>query len=389
MAAHQEVRAVELPTGRLTVEVHSTDIPLDDLVGFAARYNKKRGFLFASKVLGKHISAPPSVIRNVHTRLAAKIPDLPGPVLFIGMAETAIALGNGVFDRFVEMTGREDVAFVQSTRYLIDANIALRFEEEHSHASAHIIYEPPSESLKYYMRNARSVVLIDDEASTGKTIYNLLAAIKDVLPGIEQAVSVVITDWRGLEKTGYQPDYMPLPTFPVAILHGQFSFTPASDLVNVAMPPAVGNGEYKGDLLKTNFGRLGLEANAQCLEPDADRWVRLGWHLSLRPGQNGRNRVLVLGTGEFAYPPFLLAEHLERMGLDVRYQSTTRSPIMPGLAIEERLVFQDNYDDGILNYVYNVRRENYDHIIIVHETPESTLDKTLTEGLGAMTLYMV
>ncbi len=74
MAEHQEVRNVELPTGLLTVEVHSTDIPLDDLVGFAARFNRKRGFLFASKVLGKHISAPPSVIRDVHRRLAAAPP---------------------------------------------------------------------------------------------------------------------------------------------------------------------------------------------------------------------------------------------------------------------------------------------------------------------------
>ncbi len=98
--------------------------------------------------------------------------------------------------------------------------------------------------------------------------------------------------------------------------------------------------------------------------------------------------MLVLGTGEFAYLPFQLAEHLQDMGLDVRYQSTTRSPIMPGLAIQERLVFQDNYQDGILNYVYNVRRDDYDHIIIVHETPVETLDKVLTEPLGAITLYM-
>lgn len=389
MAAHQEVRNIELPTGRLEVEVHKSEVPLDNLVGFAARFNRKRGFLFASKVLGKHISAPPSVIRNIHRLLAQKIPDLPGPVLFIGMAETAITLGNGVFDEYVMQSGRQDVVFLHSTRYLLDEIIALRFEEEHSHASGHIIYEPRNHELKSMLYNARSVVLIDDEASTGKTIYNLLAAIKEVLPAIEQAVSVVITDWRGLEKNGCETACMPIATVPVAILHGQYSFKPADDLVNVAMPPAIGNGENKGNLLQTNFGRLGLGAGMQFLEQDPDRWVKLGWHLALNPGQSGRNRILVLGTGEFAYPPFQLAEHLQYMGLDVRYQSTTRSPIMPGLAIEERLVFEDNYDDGIANYVYNVRREDYDHIIIVHETPAQTLDPALTQPLGAMTLHMI
>ncbi len=62
------------------------------------------------------------------------------------------------------------------------------------------------------------------------------------------------------EKTGYEASYMPLPTVPVAILQGQFSFTPAADLVNIAMPPCVGNGANKGNLLPANFGRLGLEA---------------------------------------------------------------------------------------------------------------------------------
>lgn len=382
----QEVRTIELPTGTLMLEVHSSQIPLDDLTAFAARHNPKRGFLFASKVLGKHISARPRAIRDIHTRLAAQIPELPGPILFIGMAETAIALGNGVFDQYVRRTGRRDVVFLHSTRYLLDQMIAFRFEEEHSHAADHFIYMPQNLALQALLKSARSIVLVDDEASTGKTFYNLLKAITDVMPGIKQAATVVITDWRGLHKTGIKPDYMPIPTQPVAILKGHYSFTAAPDLVKIPMPPAVGNGDNKSHLFQAHHGRLGLGVGTDTGQRDRNGWTAIGERIANSGGKNERNRVLVLGTGEFAYPPFLLAEHLEQMGLDVRYQSTTRSPIMPGLAIQERLVFQDNYEDGILNYLYNVRRDDYEHIIIGHETPSQTIDTVLAQALDATTL---
>jgi len=52
--------------------------------------------LFVSKVLGKHWPVRPTVMREIHARLATQIANLPGPLLVIGMAETATALGRGV-----------------------------------------------------------------------------------------------------------------------------------------------------------------------------------------------------------------------------------------------------------------------------------------------------
>ena len=46
------VREVRLPTGLLTVKARSGRYALDALVGFAARANAKRGFLFVSKIFG-------------------------------------------------------------------------------------------------------------------------------------------------------------------------------------------------------------------------------------------------------------------------------------------------------------------------------------------------
>ncbi|MDB5868119.1 MAG: hypothetical protein JWP96_451, partial [Polaromonas sp.] len=96
-----DMRRIVLPTGLLELKVDAGPFCLDDMIGFAARANARRGFLFLSKVLGKHWPVTPCLMHDIHTELAAQVaPDLPGPVVFIAMAETAIGLGQGVFEAY-------------------------------------------------------------------------------------------------------------------------------------------------------------------------------------------------------------------------------------------------------------------------------------------------
>lgn len=385
-----ESHRVELPTGTLDIQVFKTEMPLDDICGFAARQNPKRGFLFVSKVLGKHIPVRPSTVREVHARLAAQIPaDLPGPVVVIGMAETAICLGNGVFDEYVRQSGRKDVMFTQSTRYRLDKKVAIEFKEEHSHAADHIIYEPEDDALRQMFYGARSLVLIDDEASTGKTFVNLVTNMHRIMPQVERVVTGVITDWRGPKRTKDTLDAMPVPAATIAILHGEYQFTPSPTLKLVEMPKVTGTDAARDELIRSNLGRLGLAADFYSNNEAAQRCIDNAVAAVACPalpvcglGQHGE-KFLVLGTGEFAYPPFLLAEALELAGFNVFYQSTTRSPIMTGLAIGCRIDHTDNYGDGIPNFLYNARREDYDRVLICHETPEGSVDDALVRALGA------
>lgn len=388
-----EAHVVELPTGTLDIKVFRTEMPLNDICGFAARQNPKRGFLFVSKVLGKHIPVRPSTVREVHAKLAAQIPaDLPGPVVVIGMAETAICLGNGVFDEYVRQSGRKDVMFTQSTRYRLDKKVAIEFLEEHSHAADHIIYEPEDEALKAMFYGARSLVLIDDEASTGKTFVNLVKNMSTIMPQVERVVTGVITDWRGPKRTEETLAAIPIPASTIAILHGEYQFTASPTLKLVEMPKVTGSNEARDAMLPNNFGRLGLPADHYADGDIAQRCIERITARAACPltrfcglGQHGE-KLLVLGTGEFAYPPFLLAEALELAGFNVLYQSTTRSPIMTGLAIGCRIEHTDNYGDGIVNFLYNARREDYDRVILCHETPKGSVDEVLVAALGAETL---
>ena len=118
-----------------------------------------------------------------------------------------------------------------------------------------------------------------------------------------------------------------------------------------------------------DWGRLGTRAVADTLAPG----------LSIEPGQ----RVLVLGTGEFVWKPFLLAERLERAGVDVHFSSTTRSPIALGHSIEHALSFSDNYGLGIVNFLYNVAPGQFDRALICTETDALAVPSSLIEALGA------
>jgi hypothetical protein len=110
-------RSERLPTGLLEIELHQGADELDALLGFAARANAKRGFLFVSKVLGKHWPVRPQRMLEVHARLAAGVPGGDGPVVFIAMAETAVGLGQGVFEAWLRAHPGREALFLQTTRY--------------------------------------------------------------------------------------------------------------------------------------------------------------------------------------------------------------------------------------------------------------------------------
>jgi len=141
-------------------------------------------------------------MREVHRRLAGKIPsDLPGPIAIIGFAETAICLGQGVHSWYLSRTGREDVLFIHTTRHRIDHPAAFEFLEEHSHAAQHLIYMPRRWADRDLLEKARSVVLVDDEVSTGGTFVNLAKALSDFNVCLERALCLTVTDWRGRRRS--------------------------------------------------------------------------------------------------------------------------------------------------------------------------------------------
>lgn len=358
-----------LQHGTLEVEVNSCSTAPSSLFGFAERHNPRRAFLFVSRVLGKHIPVAPSRFSAACDQLASRLPsDLPGPVLFIGLAETAVGLGAGVHRAYSRY--RPDSMYLVTTRHCVSDDVFACFEEEHSHASTHLVHAPTAPALREMLLSARSLVLVDDEASTGNTFLNLYNALLAAgLSRVQRLVTCVLTDWCGDAITAAVGEH----ATQVSLLQGSYRFT-ANPCPPVRSSPRGGLAPVARWPIDpaNDWGRLGVRSVADTL----------GRNIQAVAGE----RVLVVGTGEFVWKPFLLAERLERAGARVHFCSTTRSPIAVGHAIEHAMAFPDNYGQGIDNFLYNVTPGQFERVLLCTETHKLALPGSLIDPLNAQVI---
>ena len=370
--------SVELPTGMLELTVHASSYPLDDLLGFAARANAKRGFLFLSKVLGKHWPVRPSVMRMIHADMADAVPAIDGAVVFIAMAETAVGLGQGVFEAWLAANPGRDALFIHTTRYRVGTDPVIEFEEAHSHAPRQFLHMPTDMHKRDLLLTARTLVLIDDEASTGNTFVNLSNAVRELNPGIERVHLATVTNFMGAPATAALTERFGVPTSMASPLSGEYQFVPGE--VPTEGPPAQRYDASADRGASGEFGRFGVE---RAMSVPADLVARLG--AQVLEGQ----RVLVLGTGEFMHASYMLGAGLEALGLDVVVQSTTRSPILKWGSVSAALAFPDNYGEGVTNFLYNVTPGMYEHVFICHETEPNAALRGLAEVFHARLIHFI
>ncbi|WP_406116182.1 phosphoribosyltransferase [Kitasatospora purpeofusca] len=352
---------------------------LPELVGLALRENRKRAHLLVSTVLGKHVPQRPAVVHGAGLELGRRVRDLLAPLpgesadraVVLGYAETATGLGHSVADGL-------DAPYLHSTRRPVPGLTPVGgFEEEHSHATSHLLL-PADPGL---LAGDGPLVLVDDEFSTGTTVLNTIRELHANHPR-EHYVVVALVDLRGpadrrrladtAAELGVRLDLVALADggveLPADVLDRAERLiaeagpapeppaAPAAPLVRVDLdwPAGLPDGGRHGF---TREHRARLEAALPGL---AERLAA-----AVDPGDSA-GRVLVLGFEELMYAPLRLADALaERLpgGTDrVHYSTTTRSPVLavddPGYAIRTRLAFpahDDPADDSSRErYAYNV-----------------------------------
>ena len=369
-----QARTLTLRTGRLQVRITQQSVALEELCGFAARNNPKRGFLFVSKVLGKHWPSSPAQMERAHRLLAAQIPpELLAGAVVIGMAETATGLGHGVFEAGLACAAAPAL-YLQTTRYPISDAQRVDFQEPHSHAAQQFLYLPESADLRALFNHARCVVLVDDEISTGLTLANLVAALRLSNSKLEHIVLLCLTDFSegaAARRVSLVAGVRSVST--VALLHGAFTFTrdPGFEMPLAAV--AFAAMSCRRAYLSHYSARLGL-SEAVRIPP-----ALLSACAQLCTG----GPVLVLGTGEFMHLAFCLARALCAGGVTAFVQATTRSPILLGNDIEACTEVPDPYGEKIANYLYNVNVASYCAVFVVHETPRNLQLRALCTALGA------
>ncbi len=409
----------------LKVEVEVLHNPyhfqLEQLFQMATRINKKRSFLFVSKVLGKHLPVDPKIslligsllaLRYVETVHGIKDPRaekiaeviqtntgvkdawdsikntptlLPTPTTFIGFAETATALGHSVFSTFAN-----HAKYIHTTREQInELTSVIDFEEEHSHATKHRVYALDTD----FLNDENEVVLIDDEITTGKTALNIIRTIKSKYP-LKKVFSVVsILDWRtpehrdkyrqlekeldikihtvslidGVVSVTGEPILEEKDIEPISAPHQEITYIPIQHFIDSTMLYRVTSTNVNGTKNQSPYllttGRFGLSIEKE--EEFAHRTQLIAKHLEkYRKG----GKTLVIGTGEFMYVPMQIAA---QMGSDVYFQSTTRSPIYQTdkefYIIQQKFEFDSPENSGVMNHLYNIECNQYNEIFIFIE----------------------
>lgn len=345
---------VDLPTGQLVLRGVAPE-RVAALCDFAARANPRRGFLIVSRVLGRHLPTPPQALRAAADALAAQIPgDLSGPVLFCGMAETATGLAQSVWAAWRARHPGAASAYIQSSRQIVaGARILTRFEEGHSHAASHMVQV--SAQIEPALAAARSLVIVDDECSTGSTFVEAAEALVMALPQIAAVHCASLTDWSG----GGFLARMPRPAAAHSLIAGTLVWTPGAGQAAATLAPTANrHGTAPATGMRSRTGLLAPEAAHRAA-------------LTAAPGE----RVLVLGDGEHAYEALRIAEDLAAQGAITAVQSITRTPALIGHAMQSVTTLEDAYGSGAACHVYNLLAHRPDRIIIAAEIAGAQADE--------------
>lgn len=350
-----------IPGGTLHIETTDERLPLERLLAFAARANPRRPYLFVSKVLGRHIPCTPARMRETYRLLVEDLVDLPGPVWTIAMAETATGLGGGIAETLAQRWQREDVVFQHSTRAPLAMAPMLVFSEAHSHAPGHLLY-PPAEPLRDSFRSARTLLIIDDELSTGATAENLLNSVIPLMPALTRLCMVNLVDWLTSPRRAQIADIAaaaanrPLTVSWHALLTGSFTFVPEQGFKPGRLPDNVDAAAAPAAPARDDLGRRGVLMPAGGLA--------VSRHGIALPACNTAASIAAIGVGECALPSFLHAEELAAAGYRVTVQCTSRSPVKPGGAIAGSLVCEDPYHQGVGYYLHNPPEDQATWLIV-------------------------
>lgn len=372
--------SLNLPTGNLNITLRNAILSFDTLLTCGARQNPKRRYLFISKVLGKYVPCRPQTMRDAYRRLAAEVlgQGLPGGVRVMGVAETATALGAGVAEEIQRAVCKNRVIYSHTSRYQLPAEVAFLIKEAHSHAPSHLIYElsPGLESDAI-----ETLVLVDDEISTGETLSQLSAEMLARYPQLKKIIWASLANWLSpVRREALQHTHAPVELVFSSLLDGSFQFVVDTSLVS-GLPDKTANSvcimDTYSDQARTGYRVSDLPEKVffQRINPATQQAEKLDV-TSLNP----QEKYTLIGTGEFTYLPFLFAEHLEQGGLDVVVQSTGRSPILEGQSIQRKEAFFDPAHDGLF-YLYNRDTERIP--IIFYETQAQYENCRLRSQIGA------
>lgn len=350
---------------------YTTSYTKETTLRVAKRYrNAKRAYLLVNPLQAKHMPVSPTEALTMMRTLGAGLrQEFPGARLVLGFAETATALGAAVASRL-----GPDCAFLTTTREAGEGPGWVRFLEEHSHAAEQKLWGGDLDAL---LQKTDTVLFVDDEISTGKTLRNMVAQLTRRWPvlGEKTLVAASLLNRVTPEQEEALADAGIICRCLVRLPQEDHTAQVADWTVTEAPPAVPQNRSFRqallpGEGLRNPRKTLRIGAYDRSCQALAEAMLS---H-ALGPVDT-LGKTLVLGTEECMYPALCLGEKLERLGAEVCCHATTRSPIglcdAPGYPIRSGWKLPSFYEEERTTYVYNLRE--YDTVIVVSDTKKTDL----------------
>lgn len=350
---------------------YTTSYTKETTLRVAKRYrNAKRAYLLVNPLQAKHMPVSSTEALTMMRTLGEGLrQEFPGARLVLGFAETATALGAAVASRL-----GPDCAFLTTTREAGEGSGWVRFLEEHSHAAEQKLWGGDLDAL---LQKTDTVLFVDDEISTGKTLRNMVAQLTRRWPALGEKTLVAASllnrvtpeQEEALADAGITCRCLvrlPQEDHTAQVADWTVTEAPSAVPQNLSFRQETLPGEGLLDPRKTL--RIGAYDSSCQAVAEAMLSHTLGPVDTL-------GKTLVLGTEECMYPALRLGEKLERLGAEVCCHATTRSPIglcdAPGYPIRSGWKLPSFYEEERTTYVYNLRE--YDTVIVLSDTKKTDL----------------
>lgn len=350
---------------------YTTSYTKETTLRVAKRYrNAKRAYLLVNPLQAKHMPVSPTEALTMMRALGAGLQqEFPGARLVLGFAETATALGAAVASRL-----GPDCAFLTTTREAGEGPGWVRFLEEHSHAAEQKLWGGDLDAL---LQETDTVLFVDDEISTGKTLRNMVAQLTRRWPALGEKTLVAASLLNRVTPEQEEALADAGITCRCLVRLPQEDHTAqVADWTVTEAPPAVPqNLSFRQETLPGE-GLLDPRKTLRIGAYDSSCQAVAEAMLSHTLGPvETLGKTLVLGTEECMYPALRLGEKLERLGAEVCCHATTRSPIglcdAPGYPIRSGWKLPSFYEEERTTYVYNLKE--YDTVIVVSDTRKTDL----------------
>lgn len=354
--------------------------------------NSKREFVFVNTDQSKHIPSNPISTYIDCLKLKKKLREIVDGrnkrVLVIAFAETATGIGIEISDAFDGMfvtTTREKLPICSETRGKIFD--CVNIEESHSHAPEQKLYITPNLRIE----DTETVVIIDDEYTTGNTALKLIAELKKRVKADCQFVACSFLMSKDAKEN-----------FALNEVRSVYLVETESDAQLMAAIKGIHNypKEYKQDKTiieptnrvkiytdSTNVSffdtnRQNLGCYSKTYKGAVTKTINNISHLFNLAVQkegigNTVKKINIIGTEEYNFIPYLMGLRLYKEGYDVKVQSITRSPILvsdeESYPLHSRVKLRSFYDINRVVYLYNMDEE-VDVTLIITDTQNSYSD---------------